>query len=232
MTGGDAELAFDGPQTAGASGCPKPLSTRSREYSPFGAMVDRETFDRIKRQHGAYASWAVWAESSGKPKSNIGDLSVLDPDRNSTLLQKLRNDVVLVALNLSRFSPVPLGNFHDRSPQAQDYKIRYAFADTPYYGGYMTDLIKDTVTLRAQDLMRQLSRNGSVVKENIGRLIEELDDLNCISPTIIAFGRDAHVLAVRHLPPSRYSRLVRVRHYSDYMSQERYRERVLAELAS
>jgi hypothetical protein len=64
-------------------------------------IVDRETFDLIKKKPGAYASWAVWAEPTGRPKSGIGDLRVLDPDQNPTLLQKLRNDVVMVALNLS-----------------------------------------------------------------------------------------------------------------------------------
>ena len=60
------------------------------------AMVDRETFDRIKARHGRYASWAVWSEPDGKPKSNMGDLTasgqrpsamqrrhhVLQPDRD------------------------------------------------------------------------------------------------------------------------------------------------------
>jgi hypothetical protein len=98
----------------------------------------RKLRDVIKRKHGAYASWAVWAQPTGRPKTNTGDLSVLDPELNPALLRMLRPDVVMVALNLSRFSPVPFGNFHDASPGSQDFKIRYAFADTPYYGAYMT----------------------------------------------------------------------------------------------
>ena len=78
-------------------------------------MVDKETFDLIKRKHGQYASWAVWAEPARGPKSNIGDLSVLDPDHNSKLLATLRHDVVMLGLNLSRDLPPTLGNFHDRS---------------------------------------------------------------------------------------------------------------------
>lgn len=42
-------------------------------------MIDRETFDRIKERHGLYASWAVWAKPRATPKSNIGELRVLDP---------------------------------------------------------------------------------------------------------------------------------------------------------
>ena len=193
-------------------------------------MLDRDTFDLIKQKHGAYASWAVWAEPTGKPKSNVGDVSVLDPNHNPTLLQTVRNDVVMVGLNLSRFPPVSFGNFHDPRPEGQDYKIRYAFAGTPYYGAYMTDLIKGIVMLESSNLRRHLAANPSLASGNVHRLLEEFDDLNCGTPTLIAFGTDAYQLAAKYVPPSRYSRLVRVTHYSHYVSKEEYRERVLAEL--
>lgn len=159
-------------------------------------MVDRETFDLIKKKHGAYASWAVWAEPTGGPKSSIGDLSVLDPDRNPTLLQRLRNDVVMVALNLSRFPPGSFANFHDPRSVGQDYKIRFAFSGSPYYGAYMTDLIKGVVMRESSNLMRHLAENPPLVSDNIQRLLQEFDDLDCAAPTLIAFGN-------RRLPPRR-----------------------------
>jgi hypothetical protein len=194
-------------------------------------VVDRETFERIKQKHGRYASWAVWAEASGNPKSNVGDLSVLDPDRNPTLLQTLRTDVIMVGLNVSRFLPVTLGNFHDSSPAGQDFKIRYAFAETPYYGAYMTDVIKGVVTLESGDLIRYIGANPSVVAENVSGLLEEFTDLNSTSPLLIAFGGDAYQLAAKHVPANRYSQLVKVTHYSHFISKEAYRDRVLAALA-
>lgn len=36
----------------------------------------------------------------------------------------------------------PFMNFHDSNPHGQDFKLRYAFRDTPYSGVYMTELIK------------------------------------------------------------------------------------------
>ena len=79
--------------------------------------------------------------------------------------------------------------------------------------------------------MRHLAADPTLVSENVRRLLGEFDDLGCATPTLIAFGTDAYRLAVRHVPSSRYSRVVGVTHYSHYISKEDYRERVLAELA-
>jgi hypothetical protein len=196
------------------------------------AMIDRETFDRIKEKHGTYASWAVWAERDGRPKSHQGDLTVLDPDQNPALLGMLRSDVVMLGLNLSRDQPPLLGNFHSASSRGQDYKIRFAFTGTSFYGAYMTDIIKGAVMLKAGDLMRCLPANPDVVAESVKCLLEEFDDLKSESPTVIAFGGSAYLLAARHLPAGRYSRLVRVTHFADFMPQTAYRERVLGELAA
>jgi hypothetical protein len=194
-------------------------------------MVDRETFDLIKKKHGACASWAAWSEPTGGPKSGIGDLAVLDPDLNPTLLETLRNNVVMLGLNRSRSVHGTFLNFHPQYSEAQDYKIRYAFAGTPFYGAYMTDLIKELFEVKSGNLMRHLAEKPSLVTKNIQWLLEELDDLKCAAPTLIAFGGDTYLLAAKHVPPDRYSRLVRVTHYSHYISKEEYRRSVLAELA-
>jgi len=199
-----------------------------------GHVVDRKTFDLMKQKHGAHAGWAVWSEPTAGPKSNVGDLDVLDPDRNPTLLQTLRNDVVMLGLNLARETP-PAGslrNFHDRSSKGQDYKIRYAFSGTPYWGAYMTDLIKKIVELKSRNVMREVRADPSLMPENVQWLLEEFDDLQCASPIVIAFGIQAYRLAIRDIPSNRYTRLVGVRHYSDYISKEDYRARVLAELGT
>jgi hypothetical protein len=94
----------------------------------------------------------------------------------------------------------------------------------------MTDIIKGVVCKKSGNLMRYLAANQHVVTENVEHLLEEFGDLKSESPTVIAFGGFAYLLAARHLPANRYSRLVRVTHYSCYISPTAYRERVLSEL--
>jgi hypothetical protein len=83
----------------------------------------------------------------------------------------------MLGLNLSRLAPPPLGHFHDQSPAGQGFKIRIAFADSPYYGEYMTDLIKDIVMLASGGLIRKVVANMSLVSQNVEGLLKEFSDL-------------------------------------------------------
>jgi hypothetical protein len=103
-----------------------------------------------------------------------------------------------------RRSPV-LGsfrNFHDSYSSAKDYKIRFAFKETPYYGAYMTDIIKGVAEVSSKKLLRYLKANPSVLQDNIGLFQAEMTDLGSVRPTILVFGGDAHALAGR---ASRYA---------------------------
>ncbi len=190
----------------------------------------------IKERHGGYASWAVWAEASGKPKSNMGDLTIFDPDAKPSLLQTLTNDVVMVGLNFSKppdeSFDAPFRNFHDPSPRANDFKIRYAFINTPYYGAYMTDIIKSVVTVASSAALQYLKTNPAVVKESIATFREELADLGSSRPTILAFGAAAHRLIADNVPANAYSRLVKLTHYSHRIGKEEYSRTVLSQADS
>ena len=48
-------------------------------------MITREKFDFVKKKYGPVASWAIWAHEDGIPTSNMGDLTVLDPEINKNL---------------------------------------------------------------------------------------------------------------------------------------------------
>src|SRR2546430_2551144 len=157
-------------------------------------MIDREKFDRIKERHGRYGSWAVWAPAAtSRPRSNIGDMWVLDPGKNPELLPMLRNDRIFLGLNVSReVRPEPFGNFHDSGWKGQDYKLRYALEGTGLYGAYMTDFIKEIVEPKEGDLIDFLDANPQIEVEAVAKLREELKDLDAKRPVLLALGIRTH----------------------------------------
>ncbi len=198
-------------------------------------VVGREQFEIIRRRHGGYASWAVWRplRPTDGPKAGIGDLSIFDLSANPATLSLLRADVIMAGLNISNWSTdflESLRNFHSPRPSAQDFKIRYAFADTAYYGAYMTDVIKNVPMVKSTDLLDHLRTQPALVGSNIETFREEIRDLRSERPTILAFGAAAHSLLVQSLRPTEYSALVRLTHYSHRISKEDYRETVMAQI--
>jgi len=189
-------------------------------------LIDTARLELIERKHGAYGSRAVWAPPSSTPKSNMGDLTVLDKRVNPAPLQTLNPGVVMIGLNISRPCDEPFRNFHDPRPMANDFKIRFAFHDTVFWGAYMTDVIKGVVEPVPGELLEHLRRNPQVVHERLHRLREELLDLGHVKPIILAFGRAAHRLLADNLQPGDFSALVSLKHYSDYISKEDYRDAV------
>ncbi|WP_369983841.1 hypothetical protein [Thalassolituus sp.] len=192
-----------------------------------------EKFKEIEIRYGDVASWAIWADESDKPKSNIGDMDVLDPDRNPDLLASLNPAVVMVGLNISRAVSFakPFMNFHDANPRGQDYKLRYAFRDTPYSGAYMTDLIKGLEMVDSKEALKYVKKTPGELERHIESFIEELEFVSETKPLIIALGRDVYDLMKRHLDESAYERLIRVTHYSHQVAKEKYRDDCLEALA-
>ncbi|HYN07354.1 MAG TPA: hypothetical protein VES67_08195 [Vicinamibacterales bacterium] len=195
-------------------------------------MIDATRFHLIKRRHGAYGSWAVWAPPSGTPKSNMGNLDVLDEHSNRALLETLNPAVVMVGLNISRgfLLKEPFRNFHDPSGVANDFKIRYAFRDTSFWGAYMTDIIKGFVEPVSGKLLNHLRRHPEIVRDHVKSLRDELLDLGHPTPLILAFGGAAYALLREGLRGSDYSRLVALTHYSHRISKEKYRATVHEEI--
>jgi hypothetical protein len=191
-------------------------------------MIDLQQFENIKQKHGDYASWAVWANASEKkPKSNMGDLSAFDDAR---VLSLLRNDVVMVGLNFSvlRDVPKPFFNFHGQGGGA--FKIRYAFSDSPYYGAYMTDIIKLHEEVDSKKMMQHLKAHTEVAARNVEKFREELRDLRATAPIILAFGNDTYKLLRENLDKSEYRKLIKLTHYSHRISKESYKEAVFKEI--
>jgi hypothetical protein len=143
-------------------------------------MLDKATFDCIKAKYGYWASWALWAEAGPTPKSNVGDLSIFT---GTTFLQYLKPEIILVGLNISRGAiKEPLANYHDSRAEATDYKIRYALKDSPFWGAYMTDIIKDYDEKESGKVAAYLRANGAFETSNIALFREEIIALGSTHP--------------------------------------------------
>jgi hypothetical protein len=192
------------------------------------SVISQNQYGLIREKHGKYASWAVWAEASDKPKSNMGDMAIFGDNK---VLPLLKPNVLMVGLNLSRFTiSEPFRNFHDPSPSGQDYKIRFAFRDTEYYGAYMTDIIKGVVEVDSKNIPKHLKESPGVLAESLEIFRQELRDLGSVSPLILAFGRIAYDTIKENLHSKEYGKLIRLTHYSHQIGKEKYRETVLAEI--
>lgn len=191
-------------------------------------MISKKLFEKIEKEYGDVASWAVWAKVGETPKSNMGDLSVFDLRKNPSLLRVLNNNVIMVALNFSRpLEPVnPFKNFHDEHPSANDFKIRYAFIDTEFYGAYMTDIIKNLEEKDSNNVKEILKNNQTLVDENISIFRKELIVINSKDPIILAFGTYTYNLLNLNLRENEYSKLIKLPHYSKYISKENFKKEV------
>jgi hypothetical protein len=157
------------------------------------------------------------------------DLSVFDTD---AVLSVLKPNVVMLGLNFSKAITLPpFGNFH-AAGSAKDYKTRYAFLGSAYYGGYMTDIIKHMPEMDSSKAMQYLRAHPEVLNESLRIFREEMADLGNVKPVILAFGHDAYDLAGDHLRPEEYNALVRLPHYAQQISKEKYKERVFKAIAA
>ena len=186
-------------------------------------MITREKFDSIKKKYSRVASWAIWAHEDEEPKSNMGDLTVLDPEINKNLLSELNPNVVLVGLNFSEdVDHKPFENFH-AGGKFQDYKTRYALRDSPYWGGYMTDIIKNQPEKNSDELVKYLKTHPDEVQSNVESFRQELRDIGAEKPTLVAFGNAVYDILKRNLPEFE---IVKITHYAHFVSKEKYREQV------
>ncbi len=192
-------------------------------------MISRERFDDVKAKWGAYSSWAVWKRigPGDAPKKDMGDLSILDPDKNPALLESLNPNIVLLGLNAASraIASESWVNFHDSRSVANDFKIRFALKETPYWGAYMTDVLVGLHETDSAKVSSWIKHNSLGVDEQVARLESELVDIGAVDPLVVAFGGLAHdVLRVRL---GKKYRIVKVTHYAHQVGKEEYRDEVL-----
>jgi len=187
-------------------------------------MITADEYKNISVKYGYVASWAVWDKAGDKPKSNISNMEIFE-DKNN-LLKILKTNIVMVGLNFSREVKFekPFMNFHDSNPHGNDFKIRFAFEETDYYGAYMTDVIKDLPMTSSKDVLIYLKEKPEILKEQLVRFREELKFINANKPTIIAFGKDVYNILNQYLKANEYRNLIQITHYSHQISKEKYKK--------
>ena len=188
-------------------------------------MITREKFDFIKDKYGLVASWAIWAHEVETPKSNMGDLTVLNPEINKNLLSELNPNVMMVALNFSKnVKHEQWGNFHSNRPRATDYKTRYALRDSILWGAYMTDIIKDYPEKESGKMVEFLKSNKAFEEKNAEFFRQELRDIGSKDPLLVAFGNAVFDILKRNFTDE--FKIIKIPHYAHYISKEKYREQV------
>ena len=188
-------------------------------------IITSQKFVELRDKYGLHASWAIWAEETDRPKSNMGDLTIFE---DAATLELLNPNNILVAYNFSVEGKVlrPWENFHGENGEA--YKLRYALRDTSLWGAYITDIIKDLVDPDAESVTEYLRENPEVVRSNIERFEEEVKDLGVDSPDLYALGNDVFEILEAHLS-SRF-RIRKITHYAWQRSKEQYRQKILEQL--
>lgn len=194
-------------------------------------MISKDNYNELRKKYWDVASWALWKEPGARPKSNVGDLSVFD---DPELLQKINTGFVFVGLNGSGKHDEYLDfskawyNFHSDMPRGNDYKLRYALMGTPFWGSYITDIIKYYQEVDSTKAAKYAKSHPEVMKENIEAFNEELRLLGG-SPVIVALGDAASDLIKENF--CGVNEITKIKHYAFTIGKEDYRAEVIAILS-
>ena len=190
-------------------------------------MIDKNIYESLKEKFGHVASWAIWGRPSDSVKSNMKDVSMFDGDG---ILEVLNPKYVFVGLNGSGVHDdymdmeKPWHNFHSSNPHGNDFKLRYALMDTPYWGAYITDAIKDLPEVDSNKVAVYLKNHPEVVEKNMKILRDEIKMLTD-NPTVIALGGKSYELVNKYL--GKEFTVKKITHYSFTIGKEEYRQHVL-----
>lgn len=166
-----------------------------------------------------WSSWAVWAPAGTTVKSNIG---ITDFFNDADLLSLLNSEYMFVGLNASRQVTGPWSNFHSDHKNQNDFKLRFAFQETRFWGSYLTDIFKGDGTIETNSSKFLDSITDEMIIKAIGDLRKEIAILE--NPKVIAFGNDAFKILSKNIDGIE---IIKIRHYSDYISKENYRREIL-----
>jgi hypothetical protein len=184
--------------------------------------MDFDKYIEIKEKYGNESSWAIWSEMLDTNTSNMSDISFFD-DKN--IYKELNPQIIMVGLNISEpLSGKSFSNFHGKGGGA--YKLRYGLKDTPCWGAYLTDIIKNFPEPDSNKVLKHLKENPDFLEENINLFRDELSDLGSVNPRVYAFG-DAAFKILDDIPEKEFT-LTKLIHYSyrfqGFSNQETYKK--------
>jgi hypothetical protein len=184
--------------------------------------MDFDKYLEIKEKYGNESSWAIWSEMLDTNTSNMSDISFFD-DKN--ISKELNPQIIMVGLNISEpLSGKSFSNFHGKGGGA--YKLRYGLKDTPCWGAYLTDIIKNFPEPDSNKVLKHLKENPDFLEENINLFRDELSDLGSVNPRVYAFG-DAAFKILDDIPEKEFT-LTKLIHYSyrfqGFSNQETYKK--------
>ena len=113
--------------------------------------------------------------------------------------------------------------FHKYRRYGTDFKTRYALKDTPLWGAYMTDVLKDYPEVDSQKVLSHIRKHHELEQQNIRSFRQELADIGTTNPRLIAFGNIVNDILKRNLTEFE---IVKIPHYAHQMSKEDYREQI------
>lgn len=193
-------------------------------------MITEKTYNTLVEEYGNTSSFTLWSNpENGKynSNSNIGDLSIF---KSEDILNKLKNDFLLICLNPANHKPVSkdvkkLSSFHSDYSFSKDFKLRAALKNTPLYGCFITDLIPSIIETDSSKVLKTVDEKyyRSSIQEII-RIRNILGD----KATIVAVGDAAYRILKKYLPKN--VELIKIRHYSSYCGANEYREIVHKQL--
>lgn len=194
--------------------------------------VTEQALESITERYGWCASWAVWAEEGETPKSNIGDLSLFNFETNPGIRKILHSNIIAVGLNISSdLSFKNFCNFHSDKHTNNDYKLRYAFRNTPAWGCYMTDILKNFPEPKSAKVNNYIRENPESLDQHFDSFREEVSILGARDAIFLGLGVLASKLLRQALPDD--ARVIPIRHYSDWRKgKELYREEFFEKLVA
>lgn len=187
-------------------------------------QISDQQFSKIRERYGYHSSWAIWRDRSSRPLDGIGDLSVFDFTAHPENRELLHANFIIIGLNFSvdteGRTKDHFTNFHSPSRWGKDYKMRDAFKDTPLWGAYMTDILKDYIEVSSANVAAHLRAKPDALETHYAAFDEELEILGAQSSVLVPLGGLTCELVARRYGSTR--KILKLPHYSARGSSEAY----------